>query len=263
MAIEPMTAIALAGGRLERDFRDAGYDVANKAYLPIGGVLMLERVLSALRGASSVAQIRCVTQPDAFDAAFGARGAALCDAVVPPGDGLIDSMLAGFAGLPNERLVLVVATDIPLVRSSDVDAFAARVRSTPSDVAYGFVRREPHEARYPGVRHTWVHLREGTFCGGGISAIRAGAVAGLANALRRIVAARKSPLRLAAIFSPGLLARYVFGRLSIADAERRADAIAGCRCRGIACDEPELAVNVDRLADLRAVERILDEQKKT
>jgi GTP:adenosylcobinamide-phosphate guanylyltransferase len=263
MAIEPLTAIALAGGRLERDFRDAGYDVVNKAYLPVGGVLMLERVLEALRGASSVAHIRCVTQPDAFAAAFGSRGDALCDEVVAPGDGLIESMLAGFAGLPSERLVLVVATDIPLVRSSDVDAFAARARAVPCDVAYGFVRREPHEARYSGVRHTWVHLREGTFCGAGISAIRAGAVAGLASALRRVVAARKSPLRLAAIFSPGLLARYVFGRLSIADAERRADAIAGCRCRGIACDEPELAVNVDRFADLQAVERILDEQKKT
>jgi GTP:adenosylcobinamide-phosphate guanylyltransferase len=257
-----MTAIALAGGRLERDFRDAGYDVANKAYLSVGGVLMLERVLSALRGASSVARIRCVTQPDAFDAAFGARGRALSDEIVTPGDGLIDSLLAGFAGLPDDRLVLVVATDIPLVRSSDVDAFAARARSAPCDVAYGFVRREPHEASFPGVRHTWVHLREGTFCGGGISAIRAGAVAGLVNALRRIVAARKSPLRLAAIFSPGLLARYIFGRLSIADAEQLADAIAGCRCRGIACDEPELAVNVDRLADLQAVERIFDEQKK-
>jgi GTP:adenosylcobinamide-phosphate guanylyltransferase len=262
MANEPLTAIALAGGRLERDFREAGYDAANKAYLSIAGVLMLERVLSALRGASSVGRIRCVTQPDAFEAAFGPRGAELCDEIVTPGDGLIDSMLAGFAGLPDDKLVLVVATDIPLLRSSDVDAFAASAQSSSCDAAYGFVRREPHETRYPRVRHTWVHLREGTFCGGGISAIRAGAVAGLASALRRVVAARKSPLRLAAIFSPGLLARYVFGRLSIADAERRADAITGCRCRGIACDEPEFAVNVDRLADLREVERILDEQKK-
>jgi GTP:adenosylcobinamide-phosphate guanylyltransferase len=262
MAAEPMTAVALAGGRLERDFRDAGYDVANKAYLSIGGVLMLERVLSALRGASFVGQIRCVTQADAFDAAFGARGASLCDTVVSPGDGLIESMLAGLAGLPDDRLVLVVATDIPLVRPADVDAFAVRAMSVPCDAAYGFVRREAHEARFPGVRHTWVRLREGTFCGGGISAIRAGAAASLADALRRIVAARKSPLRLAAIFSPALLLRYVFGMLSIADAERRADIITSCRCRGIPCDEPELAVNVDCLADLREVERILDGQEK-
>ena len=262
MAGEPLTAIALAGGRLEPDFRAAGYDVANKAYLPVGGVTMLERVLTSLRGASAVGRIRCVTQSDAYEAAFGARGAGLCDEVVTPGDGLIESMIAGIAGLPSEGFVLVVATDIPLVRSSDVDAFAARALSTPCDVAYGFVRREPHESRFPTVRHTWVRLREGTFCGGGVSAIRAGALAGLADALRRIVAARKSPLRLAAIFSVALLVRYVFGMLGIADAERRADAITGCRCRGIACDEPELAVNVDCLDDLLTVERIVDEQEK-
>jgi GTP:adenosylcobinamide-phosphate guanylyltransferase len=29
------------------------------------------------------------------------------------------------------------------------------------------------------------------------------------------------------------------------------------RCRGVLCDEPELAVNVDRLDDLRMVEDIL------
>jgi len=262
MANGPMTAVALAGGRLERDFRDAGYDAVNKAYLSISGVLMLERVLASLRGASSVGHIRCVTQPDAFATAFGARSASLCDEVVTPGNGLIDSMLAGLAGLPDDRLVLVVATDIPLLRPSDVDGFAARALSSPCDVAYGFVRREAHEARFPNVRHTWVRLREGTFCGGGVSAIRAGAAAGLAAALRRIVAARKSPLRLAAIFSAALLLRYVFGVLSITDVERRAQVITACRCRGIACDEPELAVNVDRLADLREVERILDGQEK-
>jgi len=259
---EPLTAIALAGGRLEQDFRAAGFDAANKAYIPIGGTFMLERVLRSLRGAKSVGRIRCVTQADAFNAAFGARSRDLCDEVVTPGDGLIDSMLAGFVGLPDSQLVLVVATDIPLVRPSDVDAFAARALSAPCDVAYGFVRREAHDAKYPGVRHTWVRLREGTFCGSGVSAIRAGAVGGLAGALRRIVAARKSPLRLASIFSTALLVRYLFGMLSIADAERRADEITGCRCRGIPCDEPELALNVDRLADLRAVERIIDGKEK-
>src|SRR5471032_2376496 len=100
MTREPMTAVALAGGRLELDFREAGYDVANKAYLSIRGVTMLERVLSALRGAASVGRIRCVTQPEAFAAAFGSRGAGLCDEVVTPGAGLIESMMAGLAGLP-------------------------------------------------------------------------------------------------------------------------------------------------------------------
>ena len=55
----------MAGGSLESDFRQAGYDVPNKAYLRIAGELMLVRVLRALRGSSSIGEIRCVTPASA------------------------------------------------------------------------------------------------------------------------------------------------------------------------------------------------------
>ncbi len=258
MVSERFTAVALAGGTLERDFREAGYRVANKAYLRIGRTTMLERVLRALRGATSVDRIRCVTQPDAFAEEFG-DDRSLCDDVVAPGRDLIDSLLAGCAGVPPSDMVLVVATDVPLVTPSALDAFANRVRTMPCDLGYGCVRREPHVAAYPEVRHTWVRLREGTFCGAGVSAIRAGAAARMASILRDFAAARKSPARLASLFSPFLVVRVALGLVGIGELERRADELTGLRCRGIPCDEPELAVNVDRLEDLRAIERIVRE----
>jgi GTP:adenosylcobinamide-phosphate guanylyltransferase len=253
------TVVALAGGRLERDFRDAGYVAENKAYLPIAGLLMLERVLGAFRLATLVARIRVVTQPGAFTAAFGARGPSLCDEIIAPGDGLIDSMLAGFAGLPDDELVIVSATDIPLVTPHAVDAFAERVRSVAatSDIGYGFVSRRAHDERYPQVRHTWVKLHEGVFCGAGVSVLRAGSVAAAADLLRRVAALRKSPLRLAMLFSPATWLRMMLGNVRVSELEQRADELSGLRCRGVLCDEPDLAVNVDRLEDLRIVEAIL------
>jgi GTP:adenosylcobinamide-phosphate guanylyltransferase len=250
-------AVALAGGVLEPDFARAGHRVANKAYLRIGAVTMLERVLLALRGSAAIGRIRCVTQPDAFAAEFGERGKTLCDDVIAPGIDLIDSMLAGFAGLPDDAMTVVAATDIPLVTSAALDAFARAAAETPCDVGYGFVRREAHLKRYPQVRHTWVRLKEGTFCGGGVSVVRAGAGAQMASLLRRFAAARKSPMRLAALFSPFLVMRLLLGHVSVSELERRADALSGLRCRGIACDEPELAVNVDRIEDLRTVEGLM------
>lgn len=256
------TAVALAGGSLEEDFQRAGYRVPNKAYLRIGGVTMLERVLRALRGASSVGSIRCITPPDAFASAFSASAQELCDEVVAPGTDLIDSLLAGFAGLPDDAMVLVAATDIPLVTPIALDAFTARASTSPCDVGYGCVRREPHVAKYPQVRHTWVRLREGTFCGAGVSVIRAGAAARIASLLREFAAARKSPLRLASIFSPFLVFRVMLGLVGIAELERRANELTSLRCRGIACDEPELAVNVDCLADLRTIEPLIGEGQR-
>jgi GTP:adenosylcobinamide-phosphate guanylyltransferase len=249
-------AVALAGGELEPDFVAAGYDVANKAYLPIGGRTMLERVLAALRESGAVGKIRCVSPAGAFAHAFGKRGAELCDEVVEPGSDLIDSVLAGVAGLRADAMVIVAATDLPLLTASAIDAFADTVRAAPCDVGYGFVRKESHASRFSQVRHTWVRLREGTFCGGGVSAMRAGAASRVASLLRSFAAARKSPLRLAALFSPWVLARLVLGLVGVEELERRASALAGLRCRGILCDDPVLAVNVDELVDLRAVESI-------
>jgi GTP:adenosylcobinamide-phosphate guanylyltransferase len=252
-----LAALALAGGELEDDFKRAGYEVANKAYLPIGDSTMLERVLSALRSAPSIGRIRCITQPDAFAATYGPRGADLCDDVVAPGGDLIDSLLLGFANLRADEMVVVAATDIPLVTAQALEAFVRRVNVTPCDVGYGFVRREPHMRAYPQVRHTWVHLREGTFCGAGVSVVRAGCAVRLAAILRDFLAARKSPLRLASLFSPFLVVRVMFGLVGVAELEHRADALSGLRCRGIPCDEPELAVNVDCLEDLQTVESIV------
>lgn len=253
-------AVALAGGALERDFAEAGYDVPNKAYLQIRGVTMLERVLSALRASRAVGRIRCVTPRDAFSQAFGDRGATFCDEVVEPGRGLIDSVLAGFEGLPPDAVAIVAATDLPLLSAVSIDAFAGAVDAETFDVGYGFVRKEAHAREYPQVRHTWVRLREGTFCGGGVSAMRAGAAPRVASLLRSFASARKSPVRLAALFSPWVLARLAFGLVGVEELERRASALSGLQCRGILCDDPVLAVNVDELVDLRTVEAIAAER---
>lgn len=249
-------AVALAGGVLEDDFRRANFSVPNKAYLPIGGVTMLERVLRALRASRSVGRIRCVTQPKAYAAAFG-DDRSFCDDVIAPGVDLIDSMLAGFAGLPPMQMVLVAATDIPLVTAQAIDAFGEAVRSLDCDLGYGCIRREAHVAAYPTIRHTWVRLREGTFCGGGISVIRAGAAQHIGSILREFAAARKSPLRLASLFSPFLVVRIALGLVGIAELERRATELTSVVCRAIPSDEPVLGVNVDRLEDLREVDKLV------
>ena len=255
MPEERFTAVALAGGTLEADFRTAGYDVPNKAYLEVAGEPMLLRVLRALRAANCVERIRCVTPPGAWGQL--PDGASLCDEVVEPGSDLVASLLAGLVGLPGDQRVLVAATDLPLLSGSAIDAFGQLAAATPCDVGYGFVARDAHMRLYPQVRHTWVRLREGTFCGAGVSVLRAAAAPQLQTSLRRFTAVRKSPLKLAALFSYGLLFKALTGRLGIAEVEKRADQISGLTCRGLLCDQPELAVNVDRLDDLRAVEQII------
>jgi molybdopterin-guanine dinucleotide biosynthesis protein A len=249
------TAVALAGGELEKDFRHAGYDAPNKAYLQVGGELMLVRVLRALRGSPAVGEIRLVTQTSA--ARREPDVMQLCDAVIEQGPDLIASVLAGFAGLPADERAMIVATDMPLLTSPAVDRFAALGAQMPCDVGYGFVERKLHDRAYPQVRHTWVRLREGTFCGAGMSLIRAGKTGQLETVLRDFTAARKSPAKLASLFSPALVLKVLTGQLGVAELERRASELTGVVCRGIMCPDAEVAVNVDRVEDLRTIESIV------
>lgn len=247
--------IALAGGLLESDFRRAGYDVANKAYLPVGGELMIERVLRALQGSSSVSEIRCVTQKQALTQAPRVRQ--MCAAVIEPGPDLIGSVLRGIDGVPDGERVLVSATDMPLLTSEAVDNFTSLAARTPCDIGYGFVERSVHERRFASVRHTWVHLREGTFCGGGMSVLRAGAIRKVQDTLRAFTSARKSPLKMASLFSLRFFFRLLTGQLSVSEVEEHASRLTGLVCRGIVSPDPAIAVNIDRLEDLRTVETFL------
>lgn len=256
MVERSFTAVALAGGSLESDFRRAGYDAPNKAYLPIGNELMLVHVLRALRGAHALNEIRLVTQSSAIASAPQIAG--LYDRHIEPGHDLISSVIAGFAGLAPDDRVLVVATDLPLLTPQAVDRFAHAVDDMPPlDIGYGFVERGAHDRRFRSVRHTWVRLREGTFCGAGISMIRAGAAGQVEAVLREFVAARKSPAKMAALFSPALALKVLFGRVGVAELERRASDLTSLACRGVISPDPEVAVNIDRLEDLETVESLL------
>src|SRR6185312_10324570 len=108
------------------------------------------------------------------------------------------------------------------------------------------------------VPHTWARLREGQFCGGGVSAIKPRALAQLAQLLDALGAARKAPLRLASIFGWDIVPHFLIGRLSIASAEARASRILGAPAVAIQCTHPEIAINVDRVSDVALTEMLLD-----
>ncbi len=104
--------------------------------------------------------------------------------------------------------------------------------------------------RFPQVPHTWARMRDGTFCGGGIAAIKPRALPLLERFIERLGAARKHPFKLASLFGWDMLARFAAGRLSIAQAEARAAKILGAPVRALVSPYAETAVNVDRPSDV-------------
>lgn len=246
-----MTAIVLAGGGPD-EVSAMQPGAPNKAFVRIGGVALVERVLRALRESASIDRIVVVAPPQMH----GDSALALADECRADGTRIRESLRNGLAGLPPDDAVLVVTSDLPVLTPQAVDDFVARARSVGGEIGYGCLERRVHLAAFPHVPHTWARLRDGTYCGGGLVALRPRALAALEHFIEQLGAARKKPWRLASLFGPRVLLKYVSGRLTIADAERRAREL-GVDARAVPSSYAETAVNVDRASDVALAERLV------
>lgn len=247
-----MEAIVLAGGPLD-DIARLQPGAPNKAFVRIGGVTLVGRVMTALRGSSEIGRV-VVVAPSSVE---GHPDLASADELRPDGVRITESLRNGLAGLAPDDAVLVVASDMPVLVPEAVDDFTARLRALDADVVYGCVEKNAHLRRFPDVPHTWARMRDGTFCGGGIVGIKPRALPLLERFIERLGAARKHPFRLASLFGWDMLVRFAIGALSIGAAEARAAKLLGAPVRALVSPYPETAVNVDRVSDVALAERLV------
>jgi hypothetical protein len=175
----------------------------------------------------------------------------------PDGPRITDSLRNGLAGFPGDDSVAIVTSDLPVLTPAAVDDFVDRVLSIDPDAGYGCIERGTHEARYPTIPHTWARLRDGTYCGAGLASLKPRALPALERLIEQLGAARKRPVRLASLFGWDVLARFAFGRLTIAQAEQRAGRILGATVRAIVSPYADAGVNVDRAGDVALARALL------
>ncbi len=240
-----MNAIVLAGGPPDA-VSAMQREAPNKAFVRVGGVPLVARVIAALRAAPAIARI-IVVAPIETHANAALAGA---DELRAAGARMIESLAAGVAGMSPDEPVLIVASDLPVLTRAAIEDFIARAHARDLDLAYSIVSTRVDAAEYANVRHTWVQMFEGRFCGGGAVVLKPRVLAALRLVLDELGAARKSPFRLAALFGWDLLPRFAIGWLRIAAAEARASTILRAPVGAIACAHAGIAVNVDRPRDL-------------
>jgi GTP:adenosylcobinamide-phosphate guanylyltransferase len=253
-----VNAIVLAGGAPDA-VAALQPGAPNKAFVRVGGRPLVTRVLHALRATARIERIVVVAPPASH------RDPALAEADErrPDGARMIQSLESGLAGAPPDELLLVAASDLALLVPPAIDEFLDLALERELDLVYAIVAKRVHDARYRRVPHTWAAMREGRYCGGGLVLLRPRVLPALRNVIDELGAARKSPLRLAALFGWDILLRFAFGLLPIAAAERRAGAILHAAAGAVSCTHPEIAVNVDRPGDVALVNGLLGDASKS
>lgn len=252
-----MNAILTAGGKSRPKeplypLTGGGY----KAMLDINGKPMIQYVLDALNACDRIDRIVMVGLPPDNLLECAKPLTTLED----QGD-MVANILVGSRELsrldPGAAYVLVVSSDIPAITSSMVDWVITQVEENDHEIFYNVIERKVMEARYPDSRRTYVHLKSMDLCGGDLNAIRL-SVASDENPLwNRLIEARKSPLRQAALVGYDTLFLLLLGRLSLDEAAAAVSRRLGIRARAILCPYAELGMDVDKPFQLEIMRKDL------
>ena len=248
-----ITAIVLAGGPAD-DLAALQPGAPNKAFVEIAGKTLAQRAIEGLRSSAEIGRI-IVVAPVSAHAHPALAGADECR---PDGERITESLRNGLAGLPPDDLVIVAASDLPILTEVAVTDFVRRGLAADPDIGYGCLEKQKHLDAYPDLPHTWAPLKGGTYCGGGMIVIKPRALPELERFIEKLGAARKNPLALAGIFGWDVLLKFAIRQLTLEAAEARASQLLGMKARAIVSPFAETAVNVDRVSDVALAEALIE-----
>jgi molybdopterin-guanine dinucleotide biosynthesis protein A len=254
--ISPYTALVLAGRRGESDALASSRGASHRALLPVAGVPMLARVLTALRGARHVAKIWVsIDAPDVL--ASVPELAAFRDLPVHRSKESPARSVADALGELGTERVLVTTANHALLSGARVDRFLERAADSRADVAVGVVERSAFADADASAARTWIRLRCGAYTGANLFAFQHARAKNAAAFFARAERHRKNPLRMVAALGPTLAIEYLAGTLDLEAACRQVSRSAGAKIRPVLLEEAAAAIDVDKAADLALAEKIL------
>lgn len=236
-------AIVLAGGKGIKDSPES----ESKSLVKIAEKPMVFYILNELRKVDMIDKIIISATSQIEKSVSG-----LYDIRVEPGNKLTDNILESVKKTTSEY-VLVVSSDIPLVRKNHLEWFLKESFSTNAHLVMPYSDKESITKSFPKAKRTYGKLKEGTLTLGNMALIRRDIPHKFVSLLEKAEKYRKSIIKLATLLGWSLIFKYILGILSIKDIENRASEILGCKVKGLSSPYPEIGMDVDKLSDLQLV----------
>lgn len=248
-------AILIAGGRLPRDLQPlAGSRV--KALLEVGGEALLAKAARAALQCNVIERV-CAAGNDEVAAAATACGIEY----VPEGQTVIENVLNAFNALGGtEHNYLIISPDLPFITVQTLARFLRGLAGSPAEIALATVTGDDFEARFPGAPNRFERIDGAPLTLGSVFYLTGPALYSNIPLARDFFRWRKWPHRLALLLGLPIAWGYLTGTLKLQTLERRAAQLAGVEVRGVGAP-PELAYDVDNLANLRFAEVVLKQEQ--
>ena len=257
-----MDAIVTAGGIPQPE--DPLYTFSNgnaKALIDVAGKPMVQWVLDALGDAKNVDNVIVI--------GLSPRSGVTCK---KPMHFLSNQgrMLANIVTGVNKALelnkrnnyVLVVSSDIPTIKPEMVDWLIETCMETKDDLYYGVCPKDVMEARFPGSKRTYTHLKDMDVCGADMNITHVRMATEHLDMWEQLIGSRKSPLRAASIIGFGTLFKLATRQLTLAEAVSRVCQRIGINGRAIVWPYAEPCMDVDKPHQLELLRADLERQQQ-
>lgn len=241
----------LAGGTNSELERLEG--ISNKALIKIGDKEMIRYVLEAFRRVEEIERIALVGPVEQFEFLKDDYSLEL----VPEESSILENLAAANRFLNTTRPLLIGTADIPLVTSEGTADFLQKCSPYDFDFYYPIVSKEACEKYYPGVKRTFVKLKEGTFTGGNMFLVNPAKIEASLPFLKQFIDSRKKPLKMVTLLGAGFLLSGLTGKLSIAGLEKRFTSLFDLKARAIISSYPEIGFDMDKPDDLELMRKLI------
>ena len=255
-----MDAIVIAGGIPQPE--EPLYEYTQgipKAMLDMAGKPMVQWVLDALGNAKNVEKVIIIGLDDA-DSVSCAKPTYH----IPNQGRMLSNIQAGIDKMreinPKSEYVLSASADIPTITGEMIDWLVDTALETRHDLYYGVVKKETMEARFPNSKRTFTKLKDMELCGADIHIAHHTMTTDPEHLAKWevLIGQRKQPLKQAATVGILTLVLLLLGRLSLADAVKRATKKLNFTGRAIIWKYAEAAMDVDKSHQLEMLRADLE-----
>lgn len=250
----PFQALVLAGSRGGVDPVAAYAGVSQKGLIVLGGRTLLARVLDALDKAGAE-RIGVSTNDAALEAALAGETTRAALSRLPSAAGPSQSVYDGAQAMGAPLLVTTV--DHALLQAEWVSDFMA---DTPADADIAILLGEEAlvQAAAPTTKRTYLAFRDGRYSGCNLFYLKTPASLRAIDLWRTVEKHRKQPWKIAALFGPVTLIRYLLGQMTLDEMVARIGRLAGVKATAVRARHGLAAVDVDKPADLDLVRSLVE-----
>lgn len=251
---EAFQALVLAGSRGGIDPVAHYAGVSQKGLIVLGGQTLLTRVVTALDQAGAT-RIGVSTNDKTLEAALATQTVKATLLPLPSAAGPSQSVhqAAETMGTP----LLVTTVDHALLQPEWVADFMA---DTPADADIAILLGPEAlvQAAAPTTKRTYLAFRDGRYSGCNLFYLKTPASLQAIDLWRTVEKHRKRPWKIAALFGPVMLVRYLLGLMTLDEMVARIGRLAGVRAAAVRARHGLAAVDVDKPADLDLVRSLVE-----